>query len=48
LQDPKVRDRLLGLGVWPIGNTPAEFRKFYLEEIRAHAEMARTAGLKPE
>jgi tripartite-type tricarboxylate transporter receptor subunit TctC len=48
LQNPKVRDRLLGLGVWPVGNTPAEFGKFYMDEIRAHAEMARTAGIKPE
>jgi len=48
LQLPKVRDRLLGLGVWPVGNTPAEFKKFYLDEIRSHAEMVRTAGLIPE
>ena len=48
LQLPKVRDRLLGMGVWPIGNSPAEFKKFYLEELRSHVEMVRMAGLKPE
>lgn len=47
-QLPKVRDRLLGMGVWPIGNSPAEFKKFYLEELRSHVEMVRVAGLKAE
>lgn len=48
METPKVRDRLLGIGVWPIGNTPAEFRKFVTDELRIHAEMVRMAGLKPE
>jgi tripartite-type tricarboxylate transporter receptor subunit TctC len=48
MENPKVRERLLGLGVWPIANTPAEFRKFFMDELRIHAEMVRMAGLKPE
>jgi tripartite-type tricarboxylate transporter receptor subunit TctC len=48
LQDPQVRERLRGLGVEPIGNSPAEFRKFVSDEVRLYAEMARIAGLKPE
>ena len=48
MENPQVRERLLGLGVQPIGNSPAEFRKFVSDELRLYAEMARVAGLKPE
>ncbi len=48
LETPKVRERLLGLGVWPVGNSPAEFKKFFLDSLRLHAEMVRMAGIKPE
>ncbi|MGH8136462.1 MAG: Bug family tripartite tricarboxylate transporter substrate binding protein, partial [Steroidobacteraceae bacterium] len=45
---PAVRDRLLGLGVWPVGDSPAEFKKFFMDELRLHAEMVRMAGITPE
>ncbi len=48
LGTPKVRERLHGLGVWPVGNSPAEFRSFFMDELRLHAEMVRMAGIKPE
>ena len=48
IQIPQVRERLLALGVQPIGNTPAEFKKFVADELRLHAEMVRVAGLKAE
>lgn len=48
MQDGGVRDRLMKLGVEPIADSPAEFRKFYLAEIKAAAEQARMAGIKPE
>jgi len=48
LQNPQVRERLVALGVQPLGNTPAEFKKFVADELRLHAEMVRIAGLKPE
>ena len=48
MENPQVRERLLGLGVQPIGNSPAEFKKFVADELRLYAEMARIAGLKPE
>lgn len=48
VETPAIRDRLMGLGVWPVGNSPAEFRKFFEDELRIHADMVRMAGLKPE
>jgi len=48
LENPQVRERLLALGVQPLGNSPAEFKKFVADELRLHAEMVRIAGLKPE
>jgi len=48
LENPQVRERLVGIGVQPVGNSPAEFKKFVADELRLHAEMVRIAGLKPE
>ncbi len=48
MQDPGVRDRLQKIGVFPVADSPAEFRKFYLAEIKTYAEQARLAGVKPE
>jgi len=48
MDNPKVRERLTGMGVQPVGNSPAEFRKFFTDEMRIHADMVRVAGLKPE
>jgi len=48
VETPGTRDKLLSLGVWPVGNSPEEFRKFFEDELRIHADMVRMAGLKPE
>jgi len=48
MDNPKVRERLVGMGVQPVGNTPAEFRKFFQDELRIHADMVRVAGITPE
>lgn len=48
MDNPKVRERLTGMGVQPVGNSPAEFRKFFMDEMRLQADMVRIAGLKPE
>ena len=48
MDNPKVRERLTGMGVEPVGNSPAEFRKFFMDEMRLQADMVRIAGLKPE
>ena len=45
---PAVRDRLDKLGVEPVADSPAEFKKFVAAELRAYAEQVRLAGVKPE
>jgi len=47
-QKPDVLDRFAKIGVFPVADSPAEFKKFYLAEIKAYAEQARMAGIKPE
>ncbi|HET7671553.1 MAG TPA: tripartite tricarboxylate transporter substrate binding protein [Burkholderiales bacterium] len=47
-QDAGVRDRLQKVGVFPVADSPADFRKFFHAEIKAYADQARAAGIKPE
>ena len=48
MQNPGVREKLAGLGVEPVADTPAEFKKFVAAELRAYAEQVRLAGVTPE
>ena len=48
VQNPEARERLLKLGVEPVADSPADFRKFVSAEIKAYAEQVRLAGVKPE
>ena len=48
IAEAEVRERLLGLGLQPIGMPPAAFKPFVAEEIKKYAEMARIAGVQPE
>jgi len=48
VNDPKLRERFEALALTPVGNAPAEFRKFFFEQIKAYAEMVRVAGIQPE
>ena len=48
MQDAGVRQRLAGIGVEPIADSPADFRKFVTAELKAYAEQVRLAGVKPE
>ena len=48
LAQPKVRERLVALGVEPVGNPPAEFRRFFHDELRTHEERVRIAKLQAE
>jgi tripartite-type tricarboxylate transporter receptor subunit TctC len=45
---PAVLERFKALGVEPVADSPADFRKFVQAEIKAYAEQARLAGVKPE
>ena len=48
MQNPEARDRLLKLGVEPVADSPADFRRFFHAEIKAYGEQAKLAGVKPE
>ena len=48
MQKPQVKERMAQLGVEPIADSPAEFRKFVAAELRAYGEMVRLAGVTPE
>lgn len=46
MQRPDVRERLVQLGVDPVGNTPAQFRQFLEEEVAKWARVIRAANVK--
>jgi tripartite-type tricarboxylate transporter receptor subunit TctC len=48
LQTPKVRDRLIELGVDPMPMSPDEFTAYVQREVGLNAALAQKAGLKPE
>jgi tripartite-type tricarboxylate transporter receptor subunit TctC len=48
MQKLQVRERMAQLGVEPVADSPAEFRKFMANEFHAYGEMARLAGIQPE
>ena len=47
-QKPQVLERFRSLGVEPVADSPADYKKFIAAEIKAYAEQARLAGIKPE
>ena len=46
LATPKVRDKLIALGVDPVAMTPAEFHMFIEKQIAADAALVKAAGIK--
>jgi tripartite-type tricarboxylate transporter receptor subunit TctC len=48
LATPKVRDRLVDLGVDPMSMSPDEFTVYVQREMGLNAALAQKAGLKPE
>ena len=46
LQESVIRERFLGLGVDPVGNTPAEFSAFLKTETARWARAVKQAGMK--
>jgi tripartite-type tricarboxylate transporter receptor subunit TctC len=48
MNKPQVKERIAQLGVEPVADSPAEFRKFMAKEFQAYGEMVRLAGVKPE
>lgn len=48
LASPPVRERLVALGLEPVGSGSAEFRLFVGAEKQKYAELVRLAGIEPE
>jgi tripartite-type tricarboxylate transporter receptor subunit TctC len=48
LQEPKVRERLAGLGVDPLNMTPSEFDALVRKEIDVNAALVKAIGLKAQ
>lgn len=48
LQDPKVRDKLVSLGVDPMPMSPSEFEALVEREIAIDAALVKAIGLKPQ
>jgi tripartite-type tricarboxylate transporter receptor subunit TctC len=45
---PDIRERLIGLGVEPVGNTPEEFGEYIRSEIAKWARVVKAAGIVPQ
>lgn len=47
-QDAQFRQRIMAVGLEPIGSTPEEFRKLVIANIKRFAELVKLAGVEPE
>ena len=48
LASPDLRDKLLGVGVQPLGTSPEQFGTFIRSEAGRYAKIIKAAGIKPE
>jgi tripartite-type tricarboxylate transporter receptor subunit TctC len=48
LQDPQVRERIVTLGLEPVGGTPEAFGKLVVSNIKRFGELVKLAGVEPE
>lgn len=48
LKAPDLRDRLVGLGADPVGNTPEQYTAFMQNEIAKWDKVIKAAGIKGE
>ena len=47
-QTPEVRERFGKIGVFPVADSPADFAKFFHNELKLYGEQAKLANLQPE
>jgi tripartite-type tricarboxylate transporter receptor subunit TctC len=45
---PEMREHFTKMGVVPIGDTPAEFKRFFADSIRQFRDATHAAGIEPE
>jgi tripartite-type tricarboxylate transporter receptor subunit TctC len=48
LQMPDVRERMLGLGITPVGNTPEELAMILQADLEKWTRVAKSAGVKAD
>ena len=48
LRDPHVRERIVKLGLEPVGSTPQEYRQLVVSNIKRFAELVKLVGIQPE
>jgi tripartite-type tricarboxylate transporter receptor subunit TctC len=48
LQDPQVRERIVTIGLEPVGGTPEAFGKLVVSNIKRFGELVKLAGIEPE
>ncbi len=46
MKSPDVRKQLEGIGAFPVGSTPEEFKKYIEDEIKKWALVAKTAKIE--
>jgi tripartite-type tricarboxylate transporter receptor subunit TctC len=46
--EPDTRTRLIGLGVWPLSMTPAQFGNLIADDTEKWAKVIRSANIKAE
>jgi tripartite-type tricarboxylate transporter receptor subunit TctC len=47
-QTPEVLERFKKIGVFPVADSPADFARFFQNELKAYGEQAKLANLQPE
>lgn len=47
-QKPEVQERFRKIGVFPVADSPADFARFFQNELKAYGEQAKLANLQPE
>jgi tripartite-type tricarboxylate transporter receptor subunit TctC len=48
LSDPQVRERIVNIGLEPVGSTPKEYRELVVSNIKRFAELVKLVGIEPE
>jgi len=48
VKSPQTRERIVAIGLEPIGSTPEAFRKLFVSNIARFAELVKLAGVEPE
>src|SRR5690348_16737159 len=48
LRAPPVRERIVAIGLEPVGGTPEAYRQLIASNIKRFAELVKLAGVEPE